>query len=586
MVKKHFITFFNNLSLKAKLFFVILIITSILAIVDLLSVNYINHANQELLYESISSSLESSAQIIEEKLNNYVEITSKILSNDTVQNTLSIIADSSTDPDFDYSVYIKTLDDYTSSYYYTDSTGYIVSVTLQNKLFTSSTFAPLENRLSNTDKSEITLRANRNNGKPTWITDYADSYGLILARSIRRMDQLKLDNIGTILFVIDLRQLIEDAFQNLTISDGLLFALYDENTNVFLCSEETNTQEISKTVKNLSSPYGIVTIEGIDYFASKGAIRDDNWGYFLFVPYERIVKSITFAKTICFIFILICCFLLLIFSDWWIIRLTRHFNLLIYKMVSFGKDDTVLPSVQYDYSNRRDEIAKLHNQFDLMAIKIQTLINENYKQALLKKEMELKALQNQINPHFLYNTLDSINWRAKAIGEEQISTMVQSLAQLLRASLCTDGNHFTIGSELDIVNNYITIQKIRFDDKLNYFANINNELLDVEIPLLSIQPLVENAINYGLEENIDGCYITLDVLNSGKNVIIRVTNNGSLFEDNFMQKLVQNETTSHGFGIGMLNIHKRIQMTYGAEYGINAYNNSSDCAVVEIIIPY
>lgn len=105
----------------------------------------------------------------------------------------------------------------------------------------------------------------------------------------------------------------------------------------------------------------------------------------------------------------------------------QAFDLLLYRMQQFGEDSTVLAPVPYDYTDRTDEIGILHRQFTHMAERIQTLVVENYRQQLLTKDAQLKSLESQMNPHFLYNTLDAINWRAKAIGEPEISQIADSL---------------------------------------------------------------------------------------------------------------------------------------------------------------
>lgn len=133
----------------------------------------------------------------------------------------------------------------------------------------------------------------------------------------------------------------------------------------------------------------------------------------------------------------------------------------------------------------------LHRQFDKMAAQISSLVKENYTKELLVKEAQLKALEMQINPHFLYNTLESINWRAKVIKATVISQMVESLGNLFRAILSHNGQNFTIEEELALVNDYLTIQKCRFGSRL--ICSINGgtqQLSGICVPKLSIQPLV------------------------------------------------------------------------------------------------
>lgn len=135
----------------------------------------------------------------------------------------------------------------------------------------------------------------------------------------------------------------------------------------------------------------------------------------------------------------------------------------------------------------------LHRQFDKMAVQISSLVKENYTKELLVKEAQLKALEMQINPHFLYNTLESINWRAKVIKATVISQMVESLGNLFRAILSHTGQNFTIEEELALVNDYLTIQKCRFGSRLICSINADSALSRICVPKLSIQPLVEKC---------------------------------------------------------------------------------------------
>jgi len=262
-----------------------------------------------------------------------------------------------------------------------------------------------------------------------------------------------------------------------------------------------------------------------------------------------------------------------------------HFHGLLSKMDKFGKNENLVPTNNHIYDNRKDEIGILHNQFDKMVLKIQQLIEENYVNEILAKDAQIKSLENKINPHFLYNTLETINWRAKAIGEKEISSMVEALGALLRITLSQKETTTTLEHELQIVRNYITIQKIRFEERLSYIENVDENILQIELPQLTIQPLVENAINYVLEEFIDTCCIAITTETLENTVYIRVTNNDSQFEENLLEKLQNNEIKPHGFGIGLLNIHKRLQLIFGVNYGLELYNPDESHAVAQITVP-
>lgn len=577
----------NNLALKRKLLLLIMAILFAMSAVALISVEYINRANQDMLYRALSSSLEYLSFSMEKELNSYVNVSSEILANDTIQSVLGNIKDDSKEESkilymSDNNRLSKILDEY----YYEIGMNNLLYISLINPLFTSYTsFGARGTRVPKSLEETLEKGAAEGNGRPVWVTEFADPYGLLLTRSIRRIDKLALDDLGTITMSVDIRRMVEETIEKIALSDDLLFALYDMDGNVFLCNEEVEKDEMTRALRSLEGDYGVVETAYGEYFISKGNVGEYNWGYSFSISYDDIMQKIHMAKIICIITILCsACFAVLV-ADKMVSSITGHFNLLIHKMVAFGEDDSSLPEVEYDYSDRKDEIGSLHNQFDIMAERIITLINENYKKELLNKDMEFKALQNQINPHFLYNTLNSINWKAKSAGEYQIAEMVQALGTLLRSSLEDKEKEHTIRSELEIAESYMTIQQIRFGERLSFGEEIEEGTGNIKLPLLTIQPILENAVSYGLEESIDGCEVILRVFRKDEDVLIQVINNGTRFEERFMEKLIGGEVLVHGFGIGMLNIHKRIQMAFGPEYGLFVCNPDMEHAMVQIRIP-
>lgn len=577
----------NNLALKKKLLLPIVVILFALAVVALASVGYVNQVNQELLYRSVASSMEYLSFSMEKELDTYVNLSFEILSDKALQDILARIKDSNA-KDFDRiyaedSSQIKTI---LYNFCYENTRGNLLYITLQNHIFTSSTYNMRSGRVPETVREELCRRAGKAEGRPVWVTDYAEDYGLFLVRSVRRMDGLRLDELGVIVLAIDIHSMLDETLEKISLSDDLLFGLYDQNEKVFLCTGDLQKEKITGELQNLSGNYGIISENCGEYFVSKGTLGEYNWGYSFWISYDAIMKKINTVKMLCIFSILACVIFLTIMANQVVSSITRHFNLLISKMIAFTGEDSKLLEVGYDYSERKDEIGRLHNQFDSMANQISNLINENYKNELLKKDMELRALQNQINPHFLYNTLNYIHWKAKADHENEIAEMVQALGKLLRSSLSTaDEKSNTIEKELGIVRNYITIVQMRYGDRLQFSEKVEPKTQECWLPLMVIQPMVENAVNYGLEESIDGCEVLLDVYSDGPDVVIQVVNNGTQFGENFMEKLTDGGITARGLGIGILNIHRRIQMTFGNKYGLQVSDPDVDHAMVQIRIP-
>ena len=194
---------------------------------------------------------------------------------------------------------------------------------------------------------------------------------------------------------------------------------------------------------------------------------------------------------------------------------------------------------------------------------------------ILNKQTELTALQSQINPHFLYNTLETIRGQALIDDNEEIAKMVEALSAFFRYSISRKGNLVTLRDELANIENYMLIQRYRFNNRFSMEVLIDEEdeeAFDFLIPRLIIQPVVENAIFHGLEEKLEGGKVTIDIIVTDKNLILMIYDNGK-------------GSNQRNTGIALPNIHKRIQLLFGEEYGVNVYSTAGQGTDVEITIP-
>ena len=255
------------------------------------------------------------------------------------------------------------------------------------------------------------------------------------------------------------------------------------------------------------------------------------------------------------------------------------------KIRRFGDGQKEPLDNDYDYENRKDELGILHRQFDHMVNEVNQLIQTNYLNEILIKEAQFKALENQMNPHFLYNTLESINWRAKILGAKDISAMAEALGSLLRITLDHRSKQVPLQKELELIQYYITIQKYRFEDRLNFQTDIPQNLLSCYVLKLTLQPLVENAIRYGVDRNgirtvmICACYAK-DTYGH-KCVHIAVKDNGKGFPKEMLEQFYCGE---NGNRVGLKNVHERLKSIYGNESGL-LLQNTQEGACVSFDIP-
>lgn len=261
---------------------------------------------------------------------------------------------------------------------------------------------------------------------------------------------------------------------------------------------------------------------------------------------------------------------------------------------------------------RKDEIGELGMNFNKMITEINTLISKVYQAEIVKRELEYKALQAQINPHFLYNTLDSINWIAKRNNISEISTMVIALGDLMRISINKDKDFITIGEEMKYIEDYLTIQKIRYRDKFTVNINVEPGILNKRIPKLVVQPVVENAIVHGIEKKIGKGSLAIHGNISNDSLYFKVIDDGIGMKETELHCLQRKLNAANSeapdvidnangieqvsisdssnylkghTGMGIINVNSRIKMLYGHKYGLSIDSRKDFGTQVTITLP-
>ncbi len=251
-------------------------------------------------------------------------------------------------------------------------------------------------------------------------------------------------------------------------------------------------------------------------------------------------------------------------------------------MVEAGKFQQA--NVEVTTSN---EIGSLTKSFNVMTKRIQELMEQNVAAQKEKRKSEMKALQAQINPHFLYNTLDSIIWMAEAGQNDDVVLMTSALAKLLRQTISNDKEQVTIEEEINYVQSYLTIQKMRYQDKLEYSIDVDSEICHVPIIKFAIQPLVENAIYHGLKYKDSKGRLSIRGYVRGKKAYITITDDGVGMDEETLQHIFdEKEKKKHkSNGVGVPNVQKRLQLYYGTDYGISYISRQGEGTVATVSIP-
>lgn len=233
-----------------------------------------------------------------------------------------------------------------------------------------------------------------------------------------------------------------------------------------------------------------------------------------------------------------------------------------------------------------NEIGSLTQSFNVMTRRIEELMEENVHEQEEKRKSELKALQSQINPHFLYNTLDSIIWMAEGKKNEEVVLMTASLARLLRQSINNEDELVSVEQEMEYAKNYLTIQKMRYKDKLEYEIDVEPSIRHVKIIKLVLQPLIENAIYHGLKCKETKGILRVRGYQDGDRAVVDIIDDGvGMDEETLSHFYDEHKVNYRSNGVGVYNVQKRLKLYYGDDYGITCKSRQGEGTVVTVTIP-
>lgn len=309
-------------------------------------------------------------------------------------------------------------------------------------------------------------------------------------------------------------------------------------------------------------------------FSPRSSLIGFSWRLVSILPYDdlfHVLNQILDALlTACFTMIILAVFLSFFLTG----HLTRSLKRLQTRLKDLGSGnlDSFLDS------NPRDELWDLEQGYNEMVQQICELLEKNRLEQEKKRELELTALQAQINPHFLYNTLDAIGWIAVMKGQNEIEQMVMELSRFFRLSLHKGDKKITIEDEMGIVISYVTIEQLRNPEKFDIKYEIEPEITGLLVPKIILQPIVENAIKHGVSQVRRHGMITVRGYRKGDDVYLEVSDNGCGFR--------QKSSHIHGSGYGLRNVNERIQLEYGSEYGISVQSIEGEGTTVQIHISF
>ncbi|HEY4390147.1 MAG TPA: sensor histidine kinase [Paenibacillus sp.] len=418
-------------------------------------------------------------------------------------------------------------------------------------------------------------------------TKRENNWAIFNVRKIFDIEDGKLLGVMVISIDIDFVNRLNERMNNSGMSSFTIVNADDEvifNSNYDLIGKPFAETFPLDSPKKLVSARQIVSSGGKDYILIRTPFEDHDWTTYLYMPVDDLaVEGNILKRNLLYIVVILLLFAFV--SSFYLSNLiTRPIKRLMKNMtlVEQGKFDN-LPDVK---SN--DEIGLLSVRFEHMSAELKQLVERIYQEQEEKAEAEIRALQAQINPHFLYNTLNSLKWIASMQRSDKIVEMTEALISILRYSSKNESRLVPIREELDHIEHYFTIQKVRYFNKIMVVYEIDEALVDYSILKLSIQPIVENTIFHGIA-NLDGeGIITISVAPSGEHdIAVTVSDNGKGMDEEtaarLRQQLIGMETGVGGIGVS--NVHSRIRRVFGVGYGISFHSESGAGASFTITIP-
>ncbi|GKX27958.1 hypothetical protein SH1V18_04380 [Vallitalea longa] len=399
-------------------------------------------------------------------------------------------------------------------------------------------------------------------------------------RAINDLEQFK--PIGKIILSIDCRKLNEIDETFIQYNNIKTFTFSDDSTVYF----HSDSLDIGKTIdekiyanRNENNIFELKINDEVHYMRI-AKINDYNLYTAIGIPKKEVMRDLMKTQRNYYITISIILLLSLILGTIISSNIIKPVSMITKasRRISDGNYKNKLPEFNYR------ELNQLSTVFNQMIEKLDFSINQVYKKQLLLQEAELKMLQSQINPHFLFNVLDTISWEAVMNGQNKIQEMLNSLAQLIRSNIDFSNREIiTISEELNYINYYVHLQQTRFEDKLSITINIkDNEIEKLYIPKLSIQPFIDNAIVHGIEPKDSMGHIQVALYEKANNMICEITDDGVGFDTSVNNKSKNKTKHNH---IGIINVKKRINLLYGEPYGIDIISEPDKGTKVVITLP-
>ncbi len=430
------------------------------------------------------------------------------------------------------------------------------------------------------------------NGKAVWF--FNSKNGIVqnayLIRMIYHKDTYK--EIGLLVVQINM-EFLDSVLQGLESEVMQNTTILSPDNEVILYKNKAAMDKYEQVIKKIPYNKDSFVDKKNNIFVAYTTLSDPNWRIVTYIPLNQLYSDVGELRNRIIMMCLVSILILSVVSIIMSFDMIKPINQLVKAMKGMNIDNI---SDSYIEIERRDELGFLHKTFNNMTKEIDHLVTWIYREQITRKEAEIKALQSQINPHFLFNTLESINWMAQLNNVPEISETVSDLSTLMEASIGRDDRLITIEEEFIYIDKYIALLKRRFEDRLTLIKEVDPKVLYLKIPRLLIQPLIENAVYHGVESSRGKGIISLTARIKEELMVIEVIDNGNGISADDLIKLnkgldMDNDTyfkslsSKKNKSIGIDNVNRRIKLFYGEKYGIKIESKLNIYTKVSVTLP-
>lgn len=530
--------------------------------------------------ESVKQSVEATAETIEYNLRDTENLSSSILTNHELMNSLkNERADE----------FLETLNSYFISSFHIEG---IYTVTSKGYHYVG---ADIKEGIKSFPREEI----GNTMGEIIWVPA-SETKIKILSGTVSKnyffmgrkiIDVNSLEELGYMSIAID-ESVVQEAYSKLK-EEGSEVFIFDSRGNVISTTqaEEKELSEIEGSYsdiiqENVENGYTEFERNGTEYVAIYAGLNKGSWKIVKTIPKAVLYKEVNSIQLYTLIGAGAFMAVMLLAAGFYSKRITRPITKMMdqMKQVEAGNMDV---TVRMNVNNELDDLSE---SFNHMVRRVKALMEEVLAAERNKNELELEVLHAQINPHFLYNTLNTIRWMAKIKNENSISDAIVALVKLLRVSISLGKNMITLKEEMEYIENYLLIQKLRFNRDFEIDYSVDAEYSAILIPKLILQPIVENALIYGMfetdESESEELKIWIYTRENGEDVDIVVEDNGPGIEENVLKNLFKDEKDINKFSkVGLNNVNQRLKLYFGDKYGLEVQTEIGIGTKIVIKVP-